>query len=238
LIFQLDLLADDPFAFFMLASGLGTALILGIAFHEFSHAYVADQLGDHLARRMGRVTLNPIAHLDPLGTLLIATVGFGWGKPVPVNPNATANPKSALWITAAAGPISNFLVAAIVAIPMRADIVDLRSPFFTYNTSSWGTADYAGYYLSTILIISIILGIFNLIPIAPLDGFKVAVGLLPHDLSMQFAQLERYGIGILIVLIAMPFFTGFSPLFAVMEPIVEAFVEIFTGIDTPRIWDI
>ncbi|HUF52736.1 MAG TPA: site-2 protease family protein [Dehalococcoidia bacterium] len=233
MIFNLDLLEEDPFAFFILFSALGTALLLGIAFHEFSHAFIADSLGDRLPRSRGRVTLNPLAHLDPLGTLLIATVGFGWGKPVPINPNATANPQASLWMTAAAGPISNFIVAALAGIPIRAGLVEWSSPFFTPFTNNWGTAEYAGYYLSTLVLISVILGIFNLIPIAPLDGFKVVQGLLPRDLSIQFSQLERFGPIILIVLIALPFLTGgeVGLLFDIMAPFIETLVNVFTGID-------
>src|SRR2546426_12506218 len=97
----------DPFAAIVFFSATITALILGIAFHEFSHAFVADSLVDGLPRRMGRVTLNPLAHLDPMGTILLLTVALVCGKPTPVNPNATRNPKATLGMTAAAGPLSN-----------------------------------------------------------------------------------------------------------------------------------
>src|SRR3989304_4558181 len=111
----LDLLKIDPFAAVVLFGALASALVAGISFHEFSHAYVADLLGDGLPRSRGRVTLNPLAHLDPAGTILLFVVGFGWGKPVPVNPNASRNPKAALAIVAGAGPLSNFAVAARAA---------------------------------------------------------------------------------------------------------------------------
>src|SRR3972149_5238182 len=102
----LDLLKIDPFAAVVLFGALASALVAGISFHEFSHAYVADLLGDGLPRSRGRVTLNPLAHLHPAGTLLLFVVGFGWGKPVPVNPNASRNPKAALALVAGAGPLS------------------------------------------------------------------------------------------------------------------------------------
>src|SRR3989304_5223587 len=95
-----QLLDIDVLAAFVLMGALVSALVAGISFHEFSHAFVADRMGDGLPRRMGRVTLNPLAHLDPAGTVLLFLVGFGWGKPVPVNPNATRNPKSALALVA------------------------------------------------------------------------------------------------------------------------------------------
>ncbi|MEX0683851.1 MAG: site-2 protease family protein [Dehalococcoidia bacterium] len=236
-----DLLDVDAFASFVFITATITALIAGISFHEFSHAFVADSLGDRLPRSRGRVTLNPLAHLDPAGTVLLFLVGFGWGKPVPVNPNATANPKASLALTAGAGPVSNFLVAAIAGIPLRLDLVPWISPFVVFDVSDfallatghWGTDDYIGLYLTSIVLFSVILGVFNLIPIAPLDGFKVAVGLLPRDLSRSFAQLEQWGPLILIVLIALPIVTGgeFGILFEVMHPVIKALVHLFTGVD-------
>src|SRR2546426_1165429 len=119
----------DPFAAIVFFSATITALILGIAFHEFSHAFVADSLGDGLPRRMGRVTLNPLAHLEPMGTILMLLVGFGWGKPVPVNPAMTRNPKASLTMTAAAGPLSNLLVAALAGLPLKLGLFPWLPPF-------------------------------------------------------------------------------------------------------------
>lgn len=233
MIFNLELLADDPVAFLVLFSALGTAILLGLVLHEFSHAFVADQLGDRLPRTRGRLTLNPLAHLDRAGTLLIALVGFGWAKPVPVNPNATKNPKAALAMTAVAGPATNFLIAAVASLPFRLGSLEWFSLYRAQNTGSWGIDEYAGYYLSTIVLISVILGIFNLIPIAPLDGFKVAVGILPRELSRSYARLERVGPAILIPLIALPFLTGgrINLLANVLRPMIEALTEFFTGVD-------
>lgn len=228
----------DAFAALVLFGSLASALVAGIAFHEFSHAYIADTLGDTLPRRMGRVTLNPIAHLDPVGTILLLVMGFGWGKPVQVNPNATANPKAAIGLTAAAGPVSNFVVAAIAGLPLKLDLVPWLQPFSSGVINSllrggWGAEEYIGLYLSAIVLISIILGVFNLIPLAPLDGSKVAVGLLPGDLSRAFAQLEPYGPIILIVLIGLPILTGgeFGILFEVMSPFIRFFARLFAGIE-------
>lgn len=234
----LDLFDLDPFAAVVFFSAIVTALLLGISFHEFSHAFTADRLGDSLPRRMGRVTLNPIAHLDPMGTILMLLIGFGWGKPVPVNPAATANPKASLATTAAAGPLSNFVIAAIAGIALKLDIVPWISPFNLDNfaglaSGHWTGEEYIGLYLSSIVLFSIILGVFNLIPIAPLDGFKVAVGLLPRDLSIAFARLEQYGPAILLVLIALPILTGgrVGILFQVMSPVIQALGELFAGVD-------
>ncbi len=233
MIFNLDLLADDPVAFLVLFSALGTAILLGLVLHEASHAFAADQLGDRLPRARGRLTLNPLPHLDPAGTLLIALVGFGWARPVPVNPNATRNPKAALAITAVAGPATNFLIAAVASLPFRLGSLEWFSLYRAQDTGGWGIEEYAGFYLGAIVVISIILGIFNLIPIAPLDGFKVAIGILPRELSRSFARLERIGPVVLISLIALPFLTGgqVSPLADVMFPLIGTLTEFFTGVD-------
>lgn len=239
IFYYLDLFDVDAFATLVFVSAIVTALIAGIAFHEFSHAFVADTLGDRLPRSRGRVTLNPLAHLDPAGTVLLFIVGFGWGKPVPVNPNATANPKASLAMTAGAGPLSNFVIAAVAGLPLKLDLVPWIAPFNDFEflrlaAGGWSADEYVGVYLSTLVLFSIILGVFNLLPIAPLDGFKVAVGLLPHDLSREFAKLEQWGPIVLIALIALPFLTGgeFGILFEVMSPIISVLAELFAGIDT------
>ncbi len=231
------LLDIDVLAAFVLMGALVSALVAGISFHEFSHAFVADRLGDDLPRRRGRVTLNPLAHLDPAGTVLLFVVGFGWGKPVPVNPYATRNPKAALALTAGAGPVANFAVAAVAGIPLKAGLVPWLPPFNTGVINDlihggWQADEYLGLYLSATVLVSLILGVFNLIPIAPLDGFKVAVGLLPREMSRSFAELERWGPAILIALIALPFLTGghFGILFEVMRPVINGLARLFAGI--------
>ncbi len=228
---------DDPALVLIVAGALATALLVGIGFHEFSHAYVADSLGDTTPRRFGRVTLNPLAHLDPLGTLLMVFIGFGWGKPVPVNPYATRNPRQALWMTALAGPFSNFVAAALSGLAIRLELVPWISPFnfFTIDFLSeagFTAKEYAGLYLSSITLFSVLLGVFNLIPVAPLDGFKVVAGLLPRHLAREFAQLEPYGPIILMLLLLSGFLTGgqFNLLFEVMDPFVRLFLELFAGI--------
>jgi len=230
----LDFLDINPFAAFVFFGAIVTALVLGISFHEFSHAYVADTLGDGLPRRMGRVTLNPLAHLEPLGTMMMLLVGFGWGRPVPVNPNATRNPKATLGLTSAAGPLSNFLVAALAGLPLKLDLVEWVSPFDKARAeilafNGWTINEYVSVYLSAIVLFSLILGVFNLIPIAPLDGFKVAVGFLPRDLSIEFSKLEPYGPIILITLFLLPFFTGTFLLFEIMSPVIKLLAQLFAG---------
>jgi len=157
---------------------------------------------------------------------------------VPVNPNATRNPKATLTLTAAAGPLSNFAVAAVAGLPIKLDMVPWYSPFNLNNFSiladrGFSTEEYIGLYLSSIVLFSLILGVFNLLPIAPLDGFKVAVGLLPRELSQEFARLEPYGPLILLALIALPFLTGgeIGILFEIMSPIIQFLGELFAGVD-------
>ena len=231
----LDFLSINFFAAVIFVGAMITALVLGISFHEFSHAFVADRLGDGLPRRMGRLTLNPLAHLEPVGTMLMLLVGFGWGRPVPVNPNATRNPKATLGFTAAAGPLSNFIVAAIAGLPIKLNLVSWTSPFIKDNARAlavhgWTSGEYLSVYLSAIVLFSLILGVFNLLPIAPLDGFKVALGFLPRDLSIEFAKLERYGLVILFSLFFLvPLLTGKFLLFEIMSPIIRVLAWLFAG---------
>ena len=233
----LDLLDIDAFAALVLFGAVSTALVAGISFHEFSHAFVADSMGDRLPRSHGRVTLNPLAHLDPAGTILLFLVGFGWGKPVPVNPNVARNPRAAMAIVAGAGPVSNFLVAAVAGLPLQAGWAPWLPAFNVGVINSlirggWDAQDYLGLYLSTIVLISIILGVFNLLPIFPLDGHRLIPAILDDEAARSYMHFQsRYGFMILIVLIAMPFLTGgrFGILFQVMSPIINVLAELFAG---------
>lgn len=239
LIAYLERLDNDPLAALVFFGALVTALIAGISFHEFSHAYVADSLGDRLPRSLGRVTLNPLAHLDPAGTILLFLVGFGWGKPVPVNPNVARNPKEAMALIAGAGPLSNFLVAAVAGLPIQAGWVPWLSPFNfavldRFLFFGFGLEDYLGLYLSAIVLISIILGVFNLIPLFPLDGHRVVPAFLTDAAARSYMQFQaRYGLVMLIVLIALPFLTGgrFGVLFEVMSPFINVLARLFAGVD-------
>ncbi len=235
----LDRLDNDPLAALIFFGALVTALVVGISFHEFSHAYVADSMGDGLPRSRGRVTLNPLAHLDPIGSLFLFLVGFGWGKPVPVNPNVSNNPKAMMAIVAGAGPVSNFLVAILAGLPLQFGLVPWLSPFnFAvldhFLFVGFGFDEYLGLYLSAIVLISIILGVFNLLPIFPLDGHRVIPAFLTDQAAHTYMQFQsRYGFFILIALIAMPFLTGgqIGLLFEVMSPIINVLARLFAGID-------
>jgi Zn-dependent protease len=229
-----DLLNVSPWLFIVFFGSVVAALVVGIAFHEFSHALVAYSLGDPTARRLGRLSLDPRVHLDPFGTLLLFIGGFGWGKPVPVDGHRLRNgEKAGMGMVAAAGPLSNLLVAGVLAAPIKAGIVPWHTPFLApTSVSRWQADDYLGLFLSAVVIFNVVLAVFNLIPLAPLDGFRVAVGVLPRDVSLSFRQLEPYGPGILLILVALPFLTSgyISILYQVMSPAVNGLTRLLTGV--------
>jgi Zn-dependent protease len=234
----LSVLGDAPEVFVILIGAFAFSMLVGLTFHEFSHAFVADSLGDHTPRRLGRVSLDPRRHLDPVGSTLIFFVGFGWAKPVPINPSLTDKPSQALAMISAAGPVSNLILAGVAAIPIRLGWVEFWHPFVPASQAQlyaevWTQTpqDLIGLFLGTIVLLNLLLATFNLLPIAPLDGFNAAVGLLPPDLSRQFAQTAAWGPGILILLIIVPRFANlrFDPLFSVISPIVNFFLFLFVG---------
>ncbi len=183
---------------------IARAIVLLVAFtiHELAHAVAADYLGDSTARRLGRVTLNPLAHLDPIGTLMLLLAGFGWAKPVPVNVyNLRGNPRTSFALVAAAGPLSNLALASLAIIPLRLGLVsDSLLGFIGANTgSSWLPSP--GFLLFEFIWINLILAFFNLIPIAPLDGSKILMGLLPAEMAYNLRALDQYGPILLLVVI-------------------------------------
>ena len=155
-------------------------LVIAITFHEAAHALVADWLGDLTPRLLGRVTLDPLAHLDPLGTILILLTGFGWGKPVAFNPLSMRNPALGSTLVALAGPTTNFILAVLFGSLIR---------FGVAPANLW----------AQIALINIVLGVFNLLPFYPLDGEKVVGGLLPWNLRGGWVRLQQYGIYLLIL---------------------------------------
>jgi len=186
-------------------------LIICITVHELSHGYAAFKLGDPTAKMMGRLTLNPIKHIDPIGALMILVVGFGWAKPVPVDMRYFKNPKRDMAITALAGPLSNILTAVFVLIILALIGSALTSPdmlfpgeFFINSIFSivpGSTNEFIYQIITRTAWLSFILAIFNLLPIPPLDGSKILFSFLPdtaHDLLMRY---ERYGFVILIGLL-------------------------------------
>jgi len=173
------------------------AIVLLVAFtiHELAHAVTADKLGDPTPRRMGRITLNPLAHLDPIGTVMLLISGFGWAKPVMVQPmNLRGNPRTSMAIVAAAGPISNLMMAVLFALPVRFGLVGL-------SVSSQGLLPTLDALFFEFIWINLILMFFNLIPVPPLDGSKILMGILPVEMASRLRVLEQYGFLILLGLI-------------------------------------
>ncbi len=166
------------------------SLIIGITVHEFMHAWTANFLGDPTPKKFGRLSLNPLAHLEPIGTLALLFLGFGWGKPVPVNPNNFKNPRLGSALTSIAGPLTNLLVADVLAIAYR---------FSGLTTSTLG-----GRVILAIIFYNLLLMVFNLIPIPPLDGAGFVALFFPSFDSDKFHQIGP------IILIIILLFTGFT----------------------------
>ncbi|UCE53530.1 MAG: site-2 protease family protein [Desulfobacterales bacterium] len=199
-------------------------ILLALTFHEYAHAYIANKYGDDTAKQSGRLTMNPLSHLDPLGTIMIFIVHFGWAKPVPVNPYRLKNPKKdMLWISAA-GPLANMVLALLSGMVLRLifPIVDAPDRFFIMGLLR--------FMLIMSLQINLALAIFNILPIAPLDGSKILFGLLPTKYEHTIYLLERYGPFILIGLILFGQLTGVSILGGLIWPFVGFFSKIFGGI--------
>lgn len=199
-------------------------ILLALTFHEYAHAYTAYRCGDDTARQSGRLTLNPLRHLDPLGTIMIFIVHFGWAKPVPVNPNRLRNPKKdMLWISAA-GPLANMVLALASGLLIRVLLTIGVTP-------ERHTAIGLLFFMVIMsLQINLALAIFNILPIAPLDGSKILSALLPARYEKLIYFLERYGPFILIGLIIFSQATGVSVLGGLIWPFVDFFRALFAGI--------
>ena len=199
-------------------------ILLALTFHEYAHAYAAYRFGDDTARQSGRLSLNPLRHLDPLGTIMIFIVHFGWAKPVPVNPNRLQNPKKdMLWISAA-GPLANMMLALASGLLIRVLLTIGVTP--DRNTA----IGLLFFMVIMSLQINLALAIFNILPIAPLDGSKILSALLPVRYEKLATFLERYGPFILIGLIIFGQATGVSVLGGLIWPFVDFFRTLFAGI--------
>ncbi len=170
------------------------AFLIALVVHEYAHGFVANRLGDNTAKQMGRLTFNPLAHIDSFGTIILplfliltgSPVVLGWAKPVPVNFYKLRNPKKDMIWVGLAGPAANFITAFLTFIVLHLQIIN---------------QSFLNSFLINVLLINLILGIFNLIPIPPLDGSRILMGLLPVKLAIMYSRLERYGIFILIMLL-------------------------------------
>lgn len=198
---------------------------LAFAYHEFAHAIVADRMGDDTPRAYGRITLNPFVHLDLFGMLMLVLAGFGWAT-TPVNPhNLRGNPRQSFAIVAAAGPAANFMMAVLWALPIRLGVVGqafaAQSAGFTLPTAFqvcfWGTW------------INLLLMVFNLMPIPPLDGFTILRGILPPEMAYRLEPLRQYGTLILIAVIFILPSIGVPVFSWILTPVTEVFMPLLLG---------
>jgi len=200
---------NNPVEFVAIAG----AFLAALTIHEFAHALASDHLGDPTPRLLGRLTLNPLAHLDPIGTLMILFAPFGWAKPVPFDPFNLRNPRRDSAIISFAGPCANLILAILASVILR-----------VFPALSFGMLSPIGILLSAIIILNVNLALFNLIPIHPLDGFHIVQGLLSERAARQWAQLEGLGFVMLLVLV-FPLF-GSSPVLSIIRPIVSFILSL------------
>lgn len=204
----ISLLTQNPLAFLMLA----IPLLYSIIFHEIAHGLVASWFGDNTARYSGRLTLNPVAHIDPIGTLMLLIVGFGWAKPVPVNYYNLKPSRPGIICVALAGCTMNIFIAMLALLLMQFEMFSSNATFVMI--------------LSIVAKINIILAAFNLIPIPPLDGSRVLVEFLPRQMQASLARVEPYGFFIIIILL----YTGvLYPVIDAIQNIIYNFIALFFG---------
>lgn len=201
------------------------AFVIAITIHETAHAWMADRLGDPTPRMMGRLSLNPVVHYDPVGTTLllvlvvlralgIPVIPFGWAKPVQFDPYNLQNPRRDSALISLAGPTSNIVLATLLGIVLR------------FVSTPFSPLGFFSALLGPIIILNIVLAVFNLIPVHPLDGGKILVGLLPQKQAHEAdIFMRRYGLIILFLLI-FPAFGGTSPIFLVISPIINVFLSL------------
>ena len=195
-------------------------ILLAITFHEYAHGWMALKFGDPTAKMLGRLSLNPLVHLDPIGTLMLFIVHFGWAKPVPVDPRYFSDPKRQMIWVALAGPIANMILAFISGILING----FSSSNLMFNSQTAFFANMLIYSLQ----INLALAIFNMLPIPPLDGSKILRGLLPYRYEYISNTLEQFGPWILFSLILIGMMSGFSLFWLFMSPFVRFFSSLFT----------
>jgi Zn-dependent protease len=202
---------------------IAVTLIIAFTLHELAHAYVAYKFGDPTAARQGRLTLNPLKHLDPIGTILIFIAGFGWARPVPLNRFFFKNPRLAGVLVSVAGPLSNFLLVVLAY-------------FFVYGMGAAGLGEvippFVFDFLDIFIWLNIILFVFNLLPFPPLDGYRIIEDLAPADVRAKMTQYENYGVVIFLILVITPLdqYT-IQPIFSTVAPFLldalHTFFQLF-----------
>ena len=192
------------------------ALVFSLSFHEFAHAWMAYRLGDSTAARMGRLTLNPMSHLDPIGSLALLLMGFGWAKPVPVDPRYLKNPRQDMVKVAAAGPISNIILAIIAALVLR---FLLDSDLLSNSVKT---------FFIIFMQINITLAVFNLLPVSPLDGSQILSPFLEKQFGPDIVwKMQAYGPRVLFFIILFSMITDIHIFSFVINPIFNLFIFIF-----------
>ena len=192
------------------------ALVFSLSFHEFAHAWMAYRLGDNTAARLGRLTLNPISHLDPIGSLALLLMGFGWAKPVPVDPRYLENPKKDMVKVAAAGPISNIILAIVAALVLR---LLFSTDLLTNNIKT---------FFIIFMQINITLAVFNLLPVSPLDGSQILTPFLEKHFGFDLVwKMQVYGPRVLFSIIIFSMVTDIHIFSFIINPIFNFFIYIF-----------
>ncbi len=197
-------------------------ILYALTIHEYFHGWTANKFGDPTARLQGRLTLNPLAHIDILGALCFVFAHFGWGKPVPINPYNFRNPRRDNVIVSFAGPASNFVSALLFGIIFQllrnTTFLPISLSVFLYNLLLSG------------IMVNLSLAFFNMIPLYPLDGSHILEGLLPYPMALKYKGIERYSPFILLGLIIMGNYAGISILSAILGPPIHFFLKLFAGL--------
>ena len=199
-------------------------LLIAMTVHEFCHAWAAVSFGDETPRMQGRLTLNPLKHLDPIGSILLLVAGFGWAKPVMINPYALnrKSPLALMWVSLA-GPFSNFMLAALAAIPFRFHFVPLVAGTSTIFPSF-------AEFLYDFIVINLTLMLFNLIPLAPLDGEKIAVSVWPPSWGQVLDRIAPYSTYLLLAVVFILPLLGVNALGAIITPPLNNLMQLLTGL--------
>lgn len=195
--------------------------VFGLTLHEFSHAFVAWRLGDPTAKRLGRLTLNPLAHLDLIGSLMLVFAGFGWAKPVPVDVNYLRSPRRDMAFIAAAGPVANIVLATACSLFLRVLLI-------LGLLGSSAAASVTLKVMGQAIWINVILAVFNIIPVPPLDGSRIVAGIVPEEWNYGYEQFERFGPFLLLGLVLLGNLGGVPILSRIIMPMAEPLYNLVT----------